>query len=65
MGWTHTRSAIATAKRRNPSADVTDLRQKLREERLAEHIRAVVDEAPPLPQAARDRLALVLRGGAA
>lgn len=32
-------------------------------ERLAEHIRRIVDEAPPLSPEQRDRLATLLRGG--
>lgn len=63
MGWTHTRSAIAIALRQDPDADVTELRRKLRAERLEEHIRRVVDEAPPLTREQRDRLATLLRTG--
>lgn len=63
MGWTHTRSAIAIALRQDPDADVTELRRKLRAERLEEHIRRVVDEAPPLTAEQRDRLATLLRTG--
>lgn len=61
MSWTSTRAKIANAKRANPDADVTDLRRQLRAERLEEHIRAVVAEAPPLTDQQRDRLALALR----
>lgn len=61
MSWTHTRSQIAHAKKRNPDADVTELRRQLRAERLADHIQRVVNEAPPLTPEQRDRLAGLLR----
>ena len=63
MSWTQTRSQIATAKRRDPDADVTELRRQLRAERLEEYIRRTVDAAPPLTAEQRDRLAALLRGG--
>ncbi len=62
--WTHTRSAIALAKKNDPNADVTDLRRQLRAERLADYVAKVVAEAPPLTPAQRDRIAVLLRGGA-
>jgi hypothetical protein len=62
VSWTKTRSEIAHAKRANPDADITPLRQKLKAERLEEYIRRVVDEAPPLTNDQRERLALLLRG---
>ena len=40
---------------------VDDARVRYRVVTLEEHIRAVVDSAPPIPPAARDRLALLLR----
>ena len=64
MSWTHTRSRIAHTKKRDPNADVTELRRQLKEERLAEHIRRIVDEAPSLRPDQRERLARILRGGA-
>lgn len=63
MSWTQTRSRIALAKKNDPSADVTDLRRQLKAERLEAHIKRIVDEAPPLTPAQRDRLAQLLRGG--
>lgn len=63
MSWTQTRSKIAHAKKRDPNADVSDLRAQLKAERLADYITRVVDSAPPLTPAQRDRLALLLRGG--
>ncbi len=64
MSWTHTRSQIAVAKKKNPHADVTDLQRQLKAERLAAYVAKVVAEAPPLTPAQRDRIAVLLRGGA-
>lgn len=63
MSWTQTRSRIAHAKRRDPQADVTDLRRQLKAERLEDYIKRTVDSAPPLTPEQRDKLALLLRGG--
>ncbi|KJK10790.1 hypothetical protein UB45_17060 [Terrabacter sp. 28] len=62
MSWTHTRSQIAHTKRRDPNADVTDLRRQMKAERLADHIAKTVAEWPPLESAQLDRLAILLRG---
>ena len=65
--WTHERARIA-ALTRSRSADDPDLvnaRRNLKAERLADYITRVVDAAPPLTAAQRDRLALLLRGGVA
>lgn len=61
MSWTHTRSAIAHAKKADPEADVTELRRRLKAERLEDYIQRTVDTAPPLTPEQRDRLALLLR----
>lgn len=61
MGWTHTRSEIARAKRANPDADVTELRRQLRAERLEEYVKRTVDTAPPLTDEQRERVAALLR----
>lgn len=61
MGWTDTRSKIAHAKRRDPNADVTELRRQLKAERLADYIERTVAEAPEIDQETRDRLAALLR----
>lgn len=63
MSWTHTRSKIAIQKRRDPDADVTELRRQLRAERLEDYIRKTVDEAPPLSSDQRKKLAALLTGG--
>lgn len=65
MSWTKTRSEIAHAKRANPDADTTELRRRLKAERLEDYIARTVDAAPSLTDEQRDRLALLLRGGAA
>ena len=62
MSWTQTRSQIAHAKRRDPNADVTELRARLKAERLEDYIRRTVDAAPPLTPEQRGRLAVLLRG---
>ena len=62
-GWTKTRSMIAVALQKNPNADVTELRRRLKAERLAEHVRNVVAGWPPLTSAQRDQIALLLLRG--
>lgn len=63
MSWTHTRSEIARTIKSDPDADVTELRRQLKAERLEDHIKAVVDAAPPLTVEQRERLAAILRTG--
>jgi hypothetical protein len=63
MGWTHTRAKIAHTLRHDPDADVTELRRQLKAERLEEHVRRIVDAAPPLTGEQRARLAAILRAG--
>lgn len=63
MSWTQTRSRIAHAKKKNPDANVTELRRQLRAERLEEYIARVLAEAPPLTSSQRARLRDVLTGG--
>ena len=62
--WTKTRSQIAHAKRRDPLADTTELTRQLKAERLEDYIARVVDAAPPLTNAQRDRIASLLRPAA-
>lgn len=66
MSWTAERARVASLTRsRNPDdPELVDARRNLRAERLAEHIRRTVEVAPPLTPEQRDRLALLLRGGA-
>lgn len=65
MSWTSARARVASLSRTRSADDpeVLDARRDLRAERLADHISRVVDEAPPLTDAQRDRLASLLRGG--
>lgn len=56
------RAQIAAEHRRTvrDPARIAELRGQLRETQLAEHIRRVVDAAPPLTQEQLQRLALLL-----
>lgn len=67
------RSQLANAERRRKAhpddlaaqAAVDDLRSAYKASALADHIKRVVETAPPLTDAQRDQLAVLLRGGAA
>jgi len=61
--WTKVRSNIALAKRRDPDADVTDLKRELRAAVAADYIKRVVNEWPPLTVEQRSDLARLFRGG--
>lgn len=61
MSWTKTRSELALAMKRDPLADTTELRRRLKADRLEDYIKRTVDAAPPLSPEQRDRLALLLR----
>jgi len=66
MSWTSERARVASLSR-SRTADDPDLlaaRLNLRAERLAAHVAKVVGEAPALTPAQRDRIAVLLRGGA-
>ncbi len=63
--WTHHRAVIAAKRRHHPDVDLTEDRRALRAARAEDYIKKLVDEAPPLTESQRDRLALLLRGGAA
>jgi hypothetical protein len=59
-----TRARIAALKRHHPNdQDTFELARDFRAERLAEYIQRVLDMAPPLTQAQRDKLAILLGGG--
>lgn len=64
MSWTAERARVASLSRsRTPDdPDLVQARERLRVARLEEHIRKLVDNAPPLDEAARARLAVLLRG---
>ena len=54
---------LAAARRHRPNtAETEGPARDFRAVRLAEHIRRLVDAAPPLSPEQRDRLALLLRG---
>lgn len=67
MSWQAERARVASLTRsRTPDdPDLADARRNLRAELLAEHVRKIVAEAPPLSDEQRDRIAAILRGGAA
>lgn len=60
MSWTHTRSKIANEKRKNPEADVTELKVQLRADRAQDYIEKLLAEAPPLTADQRAKLAELL-----
>lgn len=65
LPWTHYRARIAALSRERSSNDpeLVEARRNLRAARLAEHIEKVVAQAPPITDAQRDRLAVLLYGG--
>lgn len=59
-----TRARVAALQRHHPHAPETATeRAQFKADRLAEHIRRVVDSAPQLSPEQRDRLAALLRDG--
>lgn len=64
MSFTTERARVAALSRsRTPDdPELVDARRSMRTERLADHIRRVVDEAPPLTTEQRSRLAAILHG---
>lgn len=57
------RARVAALRRHHPNDPETDqCAAQFKADRLAEHIRRIVDSAPPIDQATRDRLAMLLRG---
>ena len=63
----HYRAKVGALSRSRSESDpeLIAARRDLKAEKLAEHIAKVVAEAPPLTPEQRDRLAVLLRGGAA
>ncbi|KLL97290.1 hypothetical protein NJ76_13500 [Rhodococcus sp. IITR03] len=55
---------IGNALKRDPNADLTELRRELAASRIQDHIEQVLSTAPPLTPAQVDRLTVILRGGA-
>ncbi len=58
------RGALASATYAGDTDKVQDLKREFRVSKLADHIRAVVDEAPPLTKDQKARLVSLIRGGA-
>ncbi len=57
------RARIAALRRHRPNDPKTDeLAAAFKADRLSQHIRRVVDSAPPLTAEQRERLAVLLRG---
>jgi hypothetical protein len=65
VSWQAERARVASLTRSRPPdhPDLIEARRSLRAERLAEHVRKVVETSPPLTPAQRDRIASILRGG--
>ena len=60
--WMKTRSQIALTKKKDPSADITELRGQLKAERLEDHVRKVLASAPPLTASQRDTIMAAFAG---
>jgi hypothetical protein len=59
------RVAALVRHRHDGDPDLADARRELAAARLTDYIQKVVGEAPPLSNEQREKLALLLRGGAA
>lgn len=57
------RNRVGVAVRRGTAADIERARRDLAAAKLEEYIQRVVDAAPPLTDAQRERLALLLNPG--
>ena len=66
MSWTKARSNVANTIRLHPddAEAIAEARRLLKAARAEDYIRKLVDSAPPLSEAQRDKLAVLLRGGA-
>lgn len=58
--WRAHRARLAAVERHHPERDTTELRRELRAVRAEDYIRALVEEAPPLTETQRARLAALL-----
>ena len=63
--WTTERATAAAYTRAGNRAAADAARQRLKAMKAEEYIRKLVESAPTLDESQRDRLALILRGGAA
>jgi hypothetical protein len=63
VSWTHHRARVAGLKRDRPDDDpkVVEAVRDLKAERLADHIKKIIDTAPPLTNEQRSVLAALLR----
>lgn len=61
----HARALVAVNVREGRHGAAAEARRDLRAANLEEHIKRVVDEAPPFTEEQRRRLAAIIRGGAA
>jgi hypothetical protein len=66
MSWTHERARVArlTQTRAPGDPDLVAARRDLRAARAEDYIKRLVDSAPPLTEAQRSRLAVLLTGAA-
>ena len=64
MSWTQERARVAVLTRHRPADDpeLIEARRNLKALRLEDHVKAVVDSAPPLTAAQRDRIHQILHG---
>jgi len=56
---------IAATLRHHPDADVTDLRRELHAAKIEKYVTELAKKFPPLTEAQRERLARLIKGGAA
>jgi len=56
---------IAATLRHHPDADVTDLRRELHAAKIEKYVTELAEKFPPLTEAQRERLALLIKRGAA
>jgi len=59
------RARLAANKRHHPDADHSPAERDLCAEKLAEHVKKVVAQAPPLSDEQIERIALLMRAGSA
>jgi hypothetical protein len=64
-GWKSERARLAAHRRHHPDDDPTELRQNLNAAVIEARVQRLLETAPPLSAAQRDRLAAILRGAAA
>lgn len=63
--WTHERARVAALTRHKSADDpeTVDAKRDLRAAKLADHVRRIVDEAPPLTDEQRRSIAALLQAG--